>query len=91
VALAGPRGSPYEGAVIPLEIWLSECYPFEAPAAVLLRRRLFHLNFATLPGGATAALPELFRRRWDASWDLRRLIGAVLALLAEPDPLLLPE
>ena len=42
VVVAGPEGSPFEGGVFKLELFLPEDYPMSAPKVLLLRGDLIY-------------------------------------------------
>lgn len=92
MTLPGPAGTPYEGGVFGLLVALPEGYPFQPPA-VTFATRVYHPNVTNdTPGQICLDLLKqgseagAARDCWSPSVKLEKVLLAVRALLAQPNP-----
>lgn len=81
VILAGPEGSPYEGGVFRLELFLPADYPMQAPRARFLTK-IYHPNIDRL--GRVCL--DILKDRWSPALQIRTVLLSIQALMSEPNP-----
>ncbi|CAL1152280.1 unnamed protein product [Cladocopium goreaui] len=88
--IMGPTDSPYAGGVFYLDIKFPVDYPFKPPK-IIMTNRIYHCNVNS--NGAIGL--DLLRASWSPALSISKVLGAVAALLANPnlDPsaVLVPE
>ena len=98
VVVAGPEGSPFEGGVFKLELFLPEDYPMSAPKVTLsddcnsgLKRwivkvrfitRIYHPNIDKL--GRICL--DILKDKWSPALQIRTVLLSIQALLSAPNP-----
>jgi ubiquitin-conjugating enzyme E2 N len=81
VIMAGPVGSPYEGGVFKLELFLTENYPMDPPKVRFLTR-LYHPNVDKL--GRICL--DILKDKWSPALQIRTVLLSIQALLSAPNP-----
>lgn len=81
VQLAGPEGTPYEGGVFHLELFLPEDYPMAAPRVRFLTK-IYHPNIDRL--GRICL--DVLKDHWSPAMQIRTILLSVQALLSSPNP-----
>lgn len=81
VSLEGPPGTPYEGGVFKLELFLPEDYPMTAPRLRFLTR-IYHPNIDRL--GRICL--DVLKDHWSPAMQIRTILLSVQALLSSPNP-----
>ncbi|XP_060524377.1 ubiquitin-conjugating enzyme E2 N-like [Cylas formicarius] len=81
VVMAGPAGSPYEGGLFRLELFLPENYPL-APPGVRFLTRIYHPNIDNL--GRICL--DLLKAQWSPALQIRTVLLSIQALLGSPNP-----
>lgn len=81
VVMAGPPGSPYEGGIFKLELFLPENYPLVAPSVRFLTR-IFHPNIDKLGRICLDILKDM----WSPALQMRTVLLSIQALLSSPNP-----
>ncbi|SCV69579.1 BQ2448_2599 [Microbotryum intermedium] len=81
VLISGPEGSPFEGGVFKLELFLPEEYPM-APPKVRFLTKLYHPNIDKL--GRICL--DILKDKWSPALQIRTVLLSVQALLSAPNP-----
>jgi len=81
VIIAGPVGSPYEGGVFHLELFLTEDYPMTAPKVRFLTK-IYHPNIDKL--GRICL--DILKDKWSPALQIRTVLLSIQALLSAPNP-----
>lgn len=81
VVLAGPTGSPYEGGVFKLELFLPADYPMQAPRTRFLTK-VYHPNIDRL--GRVCL--DILKDRWSPALQIRTVLLSIQALMSAPNP-----
>ena len=84
-AIVGPEGTPYEGGMFNVELFLTEAYPMEPPK-VLFRTNIYHPNIDKL--GRICL--DILKTNWAPSLQVTKVFLSLQALLCSPnldDPL----
>ncbi|GAV00196.1 hypothetical protein RvY_11080 [Ramazzottius varieornatus] len=81
VAVAGPEGSPFEGGVFKLELFLPEEYPMSAPK-VRFMTKIYHPNIDRL--GRICL--DILKDKWSPALQIRTVLLSIQALLSAPNP-----
>ena len=95
VVVAGPEGSPFEGGVFKLELFLPEDYPMSAPKVtkpavticyslvqVRFITRIYHPNIDKL--GRICL--DILKDKWSPALQIRTVLLSIQALLSAPNP-----
>jgi ubiquitin-conjugating enzyme E2 N len=94
VIIAGPQGSPFEGGVFKLELFLPEEYPM-APPKVRFMTKIFHPNIDKLgricldilKGKLILSIRNLsVLDKWSPALQIRTVLLSIQALLSAPNP-----
>lgn len=81
VVIAGPTGSPFEGGVFKLELFLTEEYPM-APPKVRFLTKIYHPNIDKL--GRICL--DILKDKWSPALQIRTVLLSIQALLSAPNP-----
>eukprot|EP00123_Amoebidium_parasiticum_P019517 comp26239_c0_seq1/m.47082 comp26239_c0_seq1/g.47082 ORF comp26239_c0_seq1/g.47082 comp26239_c0_seq1/m.47082 type:complete len:151 (-) comp26239_c0_seq1:580-1032(-) len=81
VTIQGPAGSPYEGGVFHLELFLPEDYPM-APPKVRFLTKIYHPNIDRL--GRICL--DILKDKWSPALQIRTVLLSIQALLSAPNP-----
>merc|ERR1712060_1008029 len=81
VIVAGPSGSPYEGGIFKLELFLPEEYPMQPPKVRFLTR-IYHPNIDRL--GRICL--DILKDKWSPALQIRTVLLSIQALLSAPNP-----
>ncbi|CAH0556714.1 unnamed protein product [Brassicogethes aeneus] len=81
VVMAGPAGSPYEGGLFKLELFLPENYPLSPPSVRFLTK-IFHPNIDKL--GRICL--DILKNQWSPALQVRTVLLSIQALLSSPNP-----
>ncbi|KFD55254.1 hypothetical protein M514_03895 [Trichuris suis] len=81
VVVAGPQGSPFEGGLFKLELFLPEEYPMAAPK-VRFMTKIYHPNIDKL--GRICL--DILKDKWSPALQIRTVLLSVQALLSAPNP-----
>eukprot|EP00013_Stygamoeba_regulata_P025872 CAMPEP_0177646244 /NCGR_PEP_ID=MMETSP0447-20121125/9673_1 /TAXON_ID=0 /ORGANISM="Stygamoeba regulata, Strain BSH-02190019" /LENGTH=149 /DNA_ID=CAMNT_0019148769 /DNA_START=147 /DNA_END=596 /DNA_ORIENTATION=- len=81
VVIEGPTGSPYEGGIFKLELFLPEDYPMTAPKVRFLTR-IYHPNIDKL--GRICL--DILKAKWSPALQIRTVLLSIQALLSAPNP-----
>merc|ERR1711981_730470 len=81
VVVAGPEGSPFEGGVFKLELFLPEDYPMTAPKVRFITR-IYHPNIDKL--GRICL--DILKEKWSPALQIRTVLLSIQALLSAPNP-----
>jgi ubiquitin-conjugating enzyme E2 N len=82
VIIAGPAGSPYEGGIFKLELFLPSEYPM-APPKVRFLTKIYHPNIDKL---GRICLNILKNDNWSPALQIRTVLLSIQALLSAPNP-----
>lgn len=85
IKMMGPKGSPYEGGIFELELFLPEGYPMKPPIVRFLTR-IFHPNIDNV--GRICL--DILKKQWSPALQIRTVLLSIQALLSSPnmdDPL----
>jgi len=81
VVVAGPEGSPFEGGVFKLELFLPEDYPMSAPKVRFITK-IYHPNIDKL--GRICL--DILKDKWSPALQIRTVLLSIQALLSAPNP-----
>lgn len=81
VLVAGPEGSPFEGGIFKLELFLPEEYPM-MPPKVRFITKIYHPNIDKL--GRICL--DILKDNWSPALQIRTVLLSVQALLSAPNP-----
>mmetsp|Transcript_5172 Transcript_5172/g.7274 ORF Transcript_5172/g.7274 Transcript_5172/m.7274 type:complete len:166 (+) Transcript_5172:29-526(+) len=81
VNIAGPPGTPYEGGIFRVEMFLTDEYPMSPPKVRFLTR-VYHPNIDKL--GRTCL--DILGYRWSPALHIRSVLLTLQALLSSPNP-----
>ncbi|KAF5269244.1 hypothetical protein FQR65_LT02545 [Abscondita terminalis] len=81
VVMAGPKGSPYEGGLFKLEMFLPENYPLSPPSVRFLTK-IYHPNIDKL--GRICL--DILKDQWSPALQMRTVLLSIQALLSSPNP-----
>jgi len=81
VIVAGPEGSPFDGGVFKLELFLPEEYPMSAPK-VRFMTKIYHPNIDKL--GRICL--DILKDKWSPALQIRTVLLSIQALLSAPNP-----
>ncbi|KAF7283477.1 ubiquitin-conjugating enzyme E2 N-like [Rhynchophorus ferrugineus] len=81
VVMAGPNGSPYEGGLFKLELFLPENYPL-CPPNVRFLTKIYHPNIDKL--GRICL--DILKDQWSPALQVRTVLLSIQALLSSPNP-----
>merc|ERR1711862_339829 len=81
ITAAGPVGTPYEGGVYNLELFLPEGYPMEPPKVRFLTK-IYHPNIDKL--GRICL--DVLKDKWSPALQIRTVLLSIQALLSAPEP-----
>lgn len=81
VIMSGPNGSPYEGGLFKLELFLPENYPLYPPNVRFLTK-IYHPNIDKL--GRICL--DILKDQWSPALQIRTVLLSIQALLGSPNP-----
>ncbi len=81
VKVAGPSGTPFQGGMFHLELYLPEEYPM-VPPKVLFRTKIYHPNIDKL--GRICL--DILKDKWSPALLIRSVLLSIQALLSAPNP-----
>ncbi|XP_043239215.1 ubiquitin-conjugating enzyme E2 N isoform X1 [Amphibalanus amphitrite] len=81
VVVTGPEGSPFDGGVFKLELFLPEEYPMSAPK-VRFMTKIYHPNIDKL--GRICL--DILKDKWSPALQIRTVLLSIQALLSAPNP-----
>jgi ubiquitin-conjugating enzyme E2 N len=81
VMIEGPGGTPYEGGLFKLELFLPEEYPLEPPKVRCLTK-IYHPNFDRI--GRICL--DILKKSWTPALNIRTTLLSIQSLLCEPNP-----
>jgi len=81
VIIAGPAGSPFEGGIFKLELFLTDEYPM-APPKVRFLTKIYHPNIDKL--GRICL--DILKDKWSPALQIRTVLLSIQALLSAPNP-----
>eukprot|EP01118_Nematostelium_gracile_P017543 TRINITY_DN7531_c0_g1_i1.p1 TRINITY_DN7531_c0_g1~~TRINITY_DN7531_c0_g1_i1.p1 ORF type:complete len:153 (-),score=50.66 TRINITY_DN7531_c0_g1_i1:85-543(-) len=81
VIIAGPSGSPFEGGIFKLELFLTEDYPMSPPKVRFLTK-IYHPNIDKL--GRICL--DILKDKWSPALQIRTVLLSIQALLSAPNP-----
>eukprot|EP00413_Alexandrium_margalefii_P049576 CAMPEP_0204608350 /NCGR_PEP_ID=MMETSP0661-20131031/60264_1 /ASSEMBLY_ACC=CAM_ASM_000606 /TAXON_ID=109239 /ORGANISM="Alexandrium margalefi, Strain AMGDE01CS-322" /LENGTH=170 /DNA_ID=CAMNT_0051619855 /DNA_START=68 /DNA_END=579 /DNA_ORIENTATION=+ len=81
ITMCGPQGTPYEGGIYKLELFLPEGYPMEPPKVRFLTK-IYHPNIDKL--GRICL--DVLKDKWSPALQIRTVLLSIQALLSAPEP-----
>lgn len=90
VKIAGPTGTPFEGGMFHLELYLPEEYPM-VPPKVLFLTRIYHPNIdklgTSLPSPTIGRIClDILKDKWSPALLIKAVLLSIQALLSAPNP-----
>lgn len=88
IAIEGPQGTPYEGGIFQLELFLPENYPLEPPKARFLTK-IYHPNIDKLGRICLDVLklnPSDSKGGWTPALSISTTLLSIQSLLCDPNP-----
>ena len=80
--IEGPQGTPYEGGLFKLEMFLTEEYPAKPPKARFLTK-IYHPNIDKI---GRICLDILKENHWTPALNISSLLQSIQSLLSDPNP-----
>ncbi|EGN97144.1 hypothetical protein SERLA73DRAFT_56659 [Serpula lacrymans var. lacrymans S7.3] len=80
-SIPGPQGSPYEGGVFNVDVYLTPDYPFSAPK-VTLTTRIYHMNISDRGNICI----DILKHNWSPALSLFKVMLSLSSLLTDPNP-----
>ena len=80
--MAGPAGSPYEGAKFILDVKIPEKYPFDPPK-VVFATKIWHPNISSETGEICL---DILKNQWAAVMTLRTVFLSIRCILSVSEP-----
>ena len=80
--IEGPQGTPYEGGLFKVELFLPEDYPAKPPKARFLTK-IYHPNIDKL---GRICLDILKEDHWTPALNIVSLLQSIQSLLSDPNP-----
>merc|ERR1712004_471060 len=81
ITMQGPGGTPYDGGMFKLELFLPESYPMEPPKVRFLTK-ICHPNIDKL--GRICL--DVLKDKWSPALQIRTVLLSIQALLSAPNP-----
>jgi len=81
IAITGPNGTPYEGGVFKLEMFLDQKYPMKAPKCRFITK-IYHPNVDKL--GRICL--DVLKDKWTPALTINRLCLSIQVLMQDPNP-----
>ncbi|TRX90044.1 hypothetical protein FHL15_009145 [Xylaria flabelliformis] len=81
VEIHGPSGSPYEGGIFKLELFLTDDYPM-VPPKIRFLTKIYHPNVDKL--GRICL--DVLKNNWSPALQIRTILLSIQALLGAPNP-----
>jgi len=82
VVIVGPEGTPYDGGIFKLELFLPAGYPHDPPKVRFLTK-LYHPNVDKL---GRICLNILKPKEWSPALQIQKVLLSIQALLCVPNP-----
>jgi len=81
VVIVGPEGTPYDGGIFKLELFLPAAYPHDPPKVRFLTK-LYHPNVDKL--GRICL--NVLKKEWSPALQIQKVLLTIQALLCVPNP-----
>jgi len=78
----GAEGTPYEGGVFEIQMFLVEDYPMSPPDALFITD-IYHPN---VDGNLGKICLDILKDKWSPALQIRTVIMSIQALMSDPNP-----
>ncbi len=79
--IIGPVGSPYQGGIFKLNIYIPVDYPFKAPK-IAFKTKIYHCN---VNSGGSICL-DILKDNWSPALTISKALLSICSLMDDPNP-----
>jgi ubiquitin-protein ligase len=79
--IIGPSGSPYQGGIFKLNIFLPTDYPFKSPR-IVFKTKIYHCNI----NSSGAICLDILKDNWSPALTISKALLSICSLMDDPNP-----